>query len=84
MFYLELLLIMQGLLIVLMFVFLRRMNGVKRQIDQIIKEVREYLNFIEEDIHQEEEKTIKENIPQKKKDDAQNYIIQAVLKEYFP
>ena len=84
MFYLELLLIMQGLLIILMLVFLRRMNGVKGQIDQITKEVKEYLNFIEEDVHQEEEKTIKENIPQKGREDAQNYIIQAVLKEYFP
>ena len=84
MFYLELLLIMQGLLIILMLVFLRRMNGVKGQIDQITKEVKEYLNFIEEDVHQEEEKTIKENIPTKGREDAQNYIIQAVLKEYFP
>lgn len=83
MFYLELLLIMQGILVILMFIFLRKMNGIKEQIDQITKEVKDYLKFIEEDISQED-KIIKENQSEKKKEDVQNYIIQSVLKEYFP
>ena len=83
MFYLELLLIMQGILVILMFIFLRKMNGIKEQIDQITKEVKDYLKFIEEDISQED-KIIKEKQSEKKKEDVQNYIIQSVLKEYFP
>lgn len=87
MFYLELLLFMQGLLVILMFIFLHKMNRVKAQIDNITKEVSKYLNFIEEEISQEEVEKIETKMEKRRKispDEAQNHVIQAVLKEYFP
>lgn len=84
MFYLEILVMMQGLFIILMLIFLHKINQVNGQIKYITKEVTEYLNFIEEDISKET--SYGETKKQKKStmDDAQNHLIQAVLKEYFP
>lgn len=84
MFYLELLLFMQGLLIILMIIFLHKMNQVKSKMDSITKEVNEYLSFIEEDVHREEEQLQNDKVGKNNRDEVQNHIIQAVLKEYFP
>ena len=59
-------------------------NQVKSKMDSITKEVNEYLSFIEEDVHREEEQLRNDKVGKTNRDEAQNHIIQAVLKEYFP
>lgn len=83
----ELLFLMQCLLGIFMMIFLHKMNQIKKQIDTITKEVSQYLTFLEEDM--EEDTIIKNsesggNKVKISKEEAQNYLIQAVLKEYFP
>ena len=83
----ELLFLMQCLLGIFMMIFLHKMNQIKKQIDTITKEVTQYLTFLEEDM--EEDTIIKNsesggNKVKLSKEEAHNYLIQAVLKEYFP
>ena len=79
----ELLFLVQCVLGILMLFFLLRINKVKRQLDNITKEVKEYLAFIEEEAELEDLSQ-----PQKKvkisKEEAENHLIQSVLQEYFP
>lgn len=84
MFYLELLFLMQCLLGIFMMCFLRKINQVKKQLDNITKEVKEYLIFIEEDIGQDAQKETENLSSKPSKDEVQNRLIQAVLQEYFP
>ena len=83
----ELLFLMQCLLGIFMMIFLHKMNQIKKQIDTITKEVTQYLVFLEEDMEEEtfiknsESGEYKAEISQ---EEAQNHLIQAVLKEYFP
>ena len=84
MFRLELLFLMQCLLGIFMMIFLHKMNQIKKQIDDITKEVKDYISFIEEDIEQETLSAAKKNTIKQSKDEEENHIIQAVLKEYFP
>ena len=84
MFYLELLFLSQGLLGVLMFIFLHKINQVKKQVDDITKEVKAYLDFVEEDVQQESIQNNRKPIERKANDEDENRLIQAVLKEYFP
>ena len=84
MFYLELLFLSQGLLGVLMFIFLHKINQVKKQVDDITKEVKAYLDFVEEDVQQESIQNNRKTIERKANDEDENRLIQAVLKEYFP
>lgn len=85
---LELLFLMQCLLGILMMIFLHKINRMKKQVDEITKEVKAYLTFIETEVKEETkeepifgktEKTVKIS-----KDEAENRLIQAVLQEYFP
>lgn len=95
---LELLFFMQCLQGILMVVFLHKISRMKKQVDEITKEVKSYLSFIEDDIVQEkiQEENLKKNSKEDKldiktekngkisKDEAENRLIQAVLQEYFP
>ena len=92
---LEWLFLMQLVMGGLMIVFLQKQMQMKRQLDEITREVGNYISYITEDIIEEsqesvkEDKQIRENYGEKdrkKKDieDAQNRLIQAVLGEYFP
>ncbi len=84
MFYLELLFLSQGLLGILMLIFLHKINQMKKQVDNITKEVKAYLDFVEEDVQEELIENHKTSIKKSSKEEAENYLIQAVLKEYFP
>lgn len=80
----ELLFLMQCLLGIFMLLFLHKMNQIKKQIDTITKEVTQYLSFLEEDVETDSFVEKREHIVKKSKDEAENQLIQAVLKEYFP
>ena len=92
---LEWLFLMQLVMGGLMIVFLQKQMQMKRQLDEMTREVENYISYITEDTIEEsqervkEDKQIRENYGEKdrkKKDieDAQNRLIQAVLGEYFP
>ena len=64
----------------LMLLFLQKITQLKKQIDEIVIEVENYLEFISE----EEKKESKPNTKRKSAHEEQNRLIQAVLAEYFP
>lgn len=97
MFRLEWLFLMQIAMGILMIVFIQKLSKIKKQIDEITTEVKNYISFITEEIQEEvqeshsiEEKNNflekpKETTPKiLTKEEAQNSLIQAVLGEYFP
>ncbi|MBQ6843079.1 MAG: hypothetical protein IJO60_00415 [Agathobacter sp.] len=84
MFRIELLFLMQCLLGILMLFFLHRINQLKKQVDSITKEVKDYLTFIEEETELEELPKNQESMIKISKDERENHLIQAVLGEYFP
>lgn len=85
MFRLEWLFLMQLAMGVLMIVFLQKLNQMKEQVDEITKEVTNYISYITEDLEEEAKKEETSTIGTKKKqnEDAQNRLIQEVLGEYF-
>ena len=85
-----------GQMIIGIFVILslRKTLQMKRALDEIIKEIKEYVTFIideeekeqkKQSMFQEDVKNLKQNQKSKKmvKDEAQTRLIQAVLSEYF-
>ena len=83
---LEWIFIMQMAMAILMLVFLRKQIEMKKQIDEITKEVSNYISYITEEV---DTASVEENqsykIQQtKEKEEAQNRLIQTVLSEYFP
>lgn len=96
MFRLEWLFLMQLAMGVLMIIFLQKLTQMKKQVDEITKEVINYISYItadmEEEIIQEpisvkkepkkEEKTTKK-LSRNEKEEAENRLIEAVLSEYF-
>ena len=92
---LEWLFLMQFIMGGLMIVFLRKQMQMKRQLDEMTREVTNYISYITEDVVEEShegaredmqiiERRSKEHKKEKDIDDAQNRLIQAVLGEYFP
>lgn len=84
MIHLELLFLMQCLLGILMLIFLHKINRMKKQVDDITKEVKDYLTFIEEDSEQESLSMKGEKKANVSRDEIDNHLIQTVLQEYFP
>lgn len=88
---LEWLFLMQIFMGILMIVFLQKLTQMKKQVDEIVQEVTNYISYITEDMQEElEENQQKKNIILKQngtermeKEEAQNRLIQAVLGEYF-
>lgn len=84
----EWLLFMQVVTITLMIVFLRKLSQMKKQVDRITKEVMQYISYVTEDLETENKVESMPNVTkiqaQKKQEEAQNRLIQAVLGEYFP
>lgn len=78
----ELLILTQCLLGILMLIFLHKINQLKKQVDTIVKDVTQYLSFLENDV--ERDSLQEENNSKMSKEEVENHIIQAVLKEYFP
>lgn len=56
----------------------------KKQVDDITKEVKDYLTFIEEDSEQESLSMKGEKKANVSRDEIDNHLIQTVLQEYFP
>jgi hypothetical protein len=65
---------------VLLIILLRKITILKKQTDDIIKEVKNYLDCVLE----EPEEPVHNKKVNSDKDERQNRIIQAVLGEYFP
>lgn len=93
---LEWVFLLQAAMGILMIIFLHKMNRIKKQLDNIVKEVKNYVEFITEvdvdmETGYEEEKerglgrkvSVK-SMSRKEKEEAQNRLIQSVLGEYFP
>ena len=81
---LELLFLMEGFMGILMFILLHKISQMKKQVDDITKEVHAYLSFLENDVEKEIAETKLEAVQKIGKDEAENRLIQAVLQEYFP
>ncbi len=77
---LELLFAVQIGTAILMFLVLQKITQMKKQIDDILREVENYLQFISE----QEEEVARPVMKKRKGEEEQNRIIQAVLGEYFP
>lgn len=72
---LEWLFLMQFIMGGLMIILLQKQMQMKKQLEEIVREVENYISYITEDVTEE---------PSKKIDaDAQNRLIQSVLGEYF-
>lgn len=82
----EVIFFMQLMIGALMLIFLRKQMEMKKQMDEIIKEVTNYISYITEETEEEleiENQIIKRS-HEKEKEEAQSRLIQAVLGEYFP
>ena len=75
MFYLGLLFLSQGLFGILMLIFLHKINQMKKQIEDITKEVKAYLDFVEEDIKQESIENTSINTAKKQNEEDENRLI---------
>ena len=88
MFHYEWLFLMQMVMAILMIIFLRKLNQIKKQVDSITDEVMSYISYIVEEEEVEKNSEFVSNSPQKepekKLEEAQNRLIQAVLGEFFP
>lgn len=65
---------------ILLIILLQKITILKKQTDEIVKEVKSYLACVLE----EPEETIETRTDRASKEEQQNRIIQAVLGEYFP
>ena len=65
---------------VLLIILLQKITILKKQTDEIISEVKSYLECVLEEPEQDVAKPVKRAL----REEQQNQIIQAVLGEYFP
>lgn len=95
MFRLEWLFLMQIFMGILMIFFLRKLTQMKKQVDEITKEVTNYISYITEEMEDVEaavseresmpkEQNIRKEQGKSAREESQNHLIQAVLQEYFP
>ena len=84
---LEWVFLMQVFMGIVMLIFLQKLVQMKRQIDEVSKEILQYISYVTEDVEQEfqEEERTQESkkVSKKDKEYEQNSLIQAVLGEYF-
>ena len=88
---LEWVFLMQFCMGILMIIFLQKLTQMKKQVDEITQEVKDYVSYITKDMQEEldESQQGENEIPKsvqtekKEQDEAQNRLIQAVLGEYF-
>lgn len=99
---LEWVFLMQLAMGIIMIIFLQKLTQMKKQVDEVTREVMNYISYITEDMEEELSKNddfvLKENEKIKdknelktpkhnskmEKEEAENRLIQAVLREYFP
>lgn len=95
MFRLEWLFFMQLVMGILMILFLQKLTQMKKQVDEITKEVTNYISYITEEMEDTETPTSEKKITsqtrnevknqgKKAREESQNRLIQTVLQEYFP
>ena len=65
---------------ILLIILLQKITILKKQTDDIVKEVKTYITYV---LEEPEEKSLKPE-DRASREDAQNKLIQAVLGEYFP
>lgn len=75
--WIEFIFLMQVVMGILLFILLHKMNRVKKQIEDITKEVENYVAFVTSEDTDEVR-------GQAASTEEQNKLIQAVLSEYFP
>ena len=66
---------------------MQKLMQMKKQMDDITKEVMNYISYITEEIEEENAKESMSKgrkIGQKEREEAQNRLIQAVLGDFFP
>ena len=82
---LEVLFLTQLVVGVIMIIMLQKINSTKKQVDDIMNQVKEYLSFITQDVEEEEKKErFSEKIKTKKNsEESQNRLIEAVLGDFF-
>ena len=79
---LEWLFFTQLLLGIFMVILLQKLTQMKKQVDEIVREVNAYITYITENV---DEGTRSEKMKEKKqKEELQNQLIQSVLGEFFP
>ena len=91
---LEWIFLLQAVMGLLMIVFLHKISRLQKQLDHIVKEVKQYVEFVTETDaaegheHGTEEagmgKASARKMSKREKEAAQNRLIQSVLGEYFP
>lgn len=86
MIHLEWLFLMQLGMGILMFFFLLKLTQMKKQIDEITREVMNYISFVTKEEEEEtvESSEIRKATYKKEVEEAKNRLIEAVLGEYFP
>lgn len=84
---LEWVFLMQVFMGIVMIIFLQKLVQMKRQIDEVSKEILQYISYVTEDVEQEFQKEERaqesKKVSKKDKEYEQNSLIQAVLGEYF-
>jgi hypothetical protein len=68
---------------ILLIILLQKITILKKQTDDIVKEVKSYLEYVLEDAKEESTEGLHKEILQEK-EEQQSRIIQAVLGEFFP
>lgn len=90
---LEWVFLLQAIMGILMIVFLHKISRIQKQLDAIVKEVKQYVAFVTEadtieetygTTREKSEKIHAKSMSKKEKEAAQNHLIQSVLGEYFP
>lgn len=91
---LEWVFLLQSLMGILMIVFLHKISRLQKQLDHIVKEVKQYVEFVTEtdaaESHehgtegQNGERVPARKMSKREQEEAQNRLIQSVLGEYFP
>ena len=90
---LEWIFFIQMIMGILLFIFLWKVVQIKKQLDEITKEVKNYITYITEEMKTEQkEQIVSEKIQKQERlfkdhnqlQEVQNSLIQAVLGEFFP
>lgn len=80
----EIIFFTQLVVTILMFIFLHKITHMKKQIEEIKKEVEDYLAFLAEDVDTSVENSPKGQVERNCIFESQNGLIQSVLQDFFP
>jgi len=74
----------QGIVLIILFVTARRVRMMKKEMDKVGAQVKNYLNIVLENEEENAPDTDSVRIENAKKDEEENRIISTVLQEIFP